>query len=222
MLERKYSTTSMIDLMKLVLMQGDLEALMECQDRVRSLNYDMMNIHPLDALLVYYVDLVWMPDDLRKDFIDLHSFVIMGIKTILTSHQYKSLQNVNELYDLLFSLNSELETDEDVALCDIIAKGLYVYTDGKYGFDVKIQNLDNILQRMVANDYSRIPDDALKLLCLAYYMRDDIFTSKLEKELFESYMARKRFGLLQVGCEGNDCNSQAEIFDKQNEMFLVD
>ena len=72
---------------------------------------------------------------------------------------------------------------------------------------------------MVSSDYSRIPDDALKLLCLVYYMRDDVFTSRFEKELFEAYMARKRFGLLQVD-GGNE--EQKEIFDKQDEIFLVD
>lgn len=211
----------MTDLIRMILLEGNLEALMECQDRVRSLNYDMMNIHPLDALMIHYVDLVWMPADLRKDFLDLHGFVIMDIKNILTNHQFKNLKDIPALYDLLFSLNSDMETDEDVVLCDIISKGLYAYTDGKYGFDVKIQNNDNILHRMVSNDYSRIPDDALKLLCLAYYVRDDVFTSRLEKELFESYMARKRFGLLQVGCGGEEC-AQEDLFEKQNEMFLVD
>ena len=143
----------------------------------------------------------------------------MDIKNILTNHQYKNLKDVQDLYVLLFSLNNEMETDEDVHLCNFISKALYLYTNGKYGFDVNIQNVDNILQRMVSSDYSRIPDDALKLLCLVYYMRDDVFTSKFEKELFEAYMARKRFGLLQVD-GGNE--EQKEIFDKQDEIFLVD
>lgn len=219
MLRQKYSTTSMTELIKMVLLEGNLEALMECQNRVRGFEYDMTTIHPLDALLLYYVDLVWMPEDLRHEFIDLHGFIIMDIKNILTNHQYKNLKDVQDLYALLFSLNSEMETDEDVYLCNFISKGLYLYTGGKYGFDVNIQNVDNILQRMISSGYSRIPDDALKLLCLAYYMRNDIFTSRFEKELFESYMTKKRFGLLQIG-SGNE--EQQEIFDKQSEMFLVD
>ena len=219
MLEQKYSMTSMAELIKMVLLEGNLEALMECQNRVRGSEYDMTTMHPLDALLLYYVDLVWMPEDLRHEFVDLHGFIIMDIKNILTNHQYKNLKDVQDLYVLLFSLNNEMETDEDVHLCNFISKALYLYTNGKYGFDVNIQNVDNILQRMVSSDYSRIPDDALKLLCLVYYMRNDIFTSKLEKELFEAYMARKRFGLLQVD-GGNE--EQKEIFDKQDEIFLVD
>ena len=219
MLEQKYSTTSMTELIKMVLLEGNLEALIECQNRVRGFEYDMTTMNPLDALLLYYVDLVWMPEDLRHEFVDLHGFIIMDIKNILTNHQYKNLKDVKDLYVLLFSLNNELETDEDVHLCDFISKALYLYTNGKYGFDVNIQNADNILHRMVSSDYSRIPDDALKLLCLVYYMRNDIFTSKLEKELFEAYMARKRFGLLQAG-DGNE--KQHEIFDKQSEIFLVD
>ena len=88
MLEQKYSTTSMTELIKMVLLEGNLEALMECQNRVRGFEYDMTTMHPLDALLLYYVDLVWMPEDLRHDFVDLHGFVIMDIKNILTNHQY--------------------------------------------------------------------------------------------------------------------------------------
>ena len=210
MLEQKYSTTSMTELIKMVLLEGNLEALIECQNRVRGFEYDTTTMNPLDILLLYYVDLVWMPEDLRHEFVDLHGFIIMDIK---------NLKDVKDLYVLLFSLNNELETDEDIHLCDFISKALYLYTNGKYGFDVNIQNADNILHRMVLSDYSRIPDDALKLLCLAYYMRNDIFTSKLEKELFEVYMARKRFGLLQAG-NGNE--KQHEIFDRQSEIFLVD
>ena len=119
MLEQKYSTTSMTELIKMVLLEGNLEALMECQNRVRGFEYDMTTIHPLDALLLYYVDLVWMPEDLRHDFVDLHGFIIMDIKNILTNHQYKNLKDVQDLYVLLFSLNNEMETDEDVHLCDL-------------------------------------------------------------------------------------------------------
>ena len=49
----------------------------------------------------------------------------------------------------------------------------------------------------------------------------NLYRSSFEmgKELFEAYMARKRFGLLQVD-GGNE--EQKEIFDKQDEIFLVD
>ena len=38
MLEQKYSTTSMTKLIKMVLLEGNLEALIECQNRVRGYN----------------------------------------------------------------------------------------------------------------------------------------------------------------------------------------
>ena len=52
-----------------------------------------------------------------------------------------------------------METDEDVHLCNFISKALYLYTNGKYGFDVNTKPTYSTYWNQFTEEESKAPYD---------------------------------------------------------------
>lgn len=218
-----------------ILRDGNINSLLQYRDEINATPFEESPLSNLDTLLLCFIDLVWMPDDIRKDFLDLHTYALMQLKSIFNMDRLKTLKTFDEFYDMLVRQPDSLPCKEDETLCHLIIHGLYIYTNGVYGFEHDIPRLDNALTEMILNDYSRISDDTVKLLCLAYYVRncEGMFHNNFEKDLFETYMYRKKYSLLsalerslQLNPGSQACNQDLEAarnrMEENGELYLID
>lgn len=194
-------------LFKEVILNGNIEALSEVNRFVADMPNGGRTLAPLDDLILFYLDTVWMPQDLKENFQAIRAYLnyreaaiferiaLYGIDDVLNTQEYSDIYS-----------NIIIDTAKEV---------VFYHTNGKFGeIPEKRFNFKYWLD-MVRNNYTQIQDDVLILLFLGYrnYL-DQMFTSNLERDLFKTFIFNRKF-LLNISEEDSIVLS---IEDKLIEM----
>ena len=180
-----------------IITNNNIEAIEQYRNFLSYININEA-FEEIDYLVLYYIDLVLIPREVRKDFYDLHSLVLLDFENTLTK-----IKNYDGCYSDMLNKYFEPKgrfVEEDTVLCMAAIKTLYYYTDGDFGCDLSLvfpnhYDFNKTLYSMLKNDYNVIKTEILKILFIAYSFNDEIKTmvnNILYNELFEAFIYNKK------------------------------
>lgn len=180
-----------------IIINNNIEAIEQYRNFLSYININEA-FEEIDYLVLYYIDLVLIPREVRKDFYDLHSLVLLDFENTLTK-----IKNYDGCYSDMLNKYFEPKgtfVEEDTVLCMATIKTLYYYTDGDFGCDLSLvfpnhYDFNKTLYSMLKNDYNVIKTEILKILFIAYSFNDEIKTMGndiLYNELFEAFIYNKK------------------------------